>query len=114
VGLHALRRRQAPVHPRARHGRAVCIDLDGLNANTAYKARLSSNPDGSELTVSDRKRGPLALVDTQTFEVSDPSELDEGNGFPWLEVILIPFTLAGAWLLARTIRRRRLAPGGAR
>jgi hypothetical protein len=95
-------------------GRAVCIDLDAINSNAAYHARLTVNPDGSELTVVDRKHGPRALVDTQTFEVSEPSELDEGNGFPLLEVILVPVTPAGAWLLARTIRRRRLAPGGAR
>jgi hypothetical protein len=95
-------------------GRAVCIDLDAVDVHVGYATRLSPNPDGSELTVSDRKHGPLALVDTATFAVTAPSEPDDGGGFPWLGLVLVPVALVGAWLLARTIRRRRLAPGGAR
>jgi hypothetical protein len=96
-------------------GRAVCIDLDRLKTNTAYEARLTSNPDGSELTVSDRKRDPVAVVDTATFEVSDPAEpAEDGAGFPWLGLVLVPVALGGAWALARGLRRRRIAPGGAR
>ena len=95
-------------------GRAVCIDLDAIDVRAAYSTRLTASADGSELTLSDRKHGPIGVVDAQTFEVSAPSQTDGGDGFPWLGVVLVPLALAGAWLLARTIRRRRLAPGGAR
>jgi hypothetical protein len=91
-------------------GRAVCIDLESI---ADYRRRdslhLTIGAGGSELTVLDHKRTPRAVVDTQTFAVSDPSEPDAGSGFPWLGVVLVPLALAGAWLLARTIRRRRLA-----
>lgn len=95
-------------------GRAVCIDLHQVRPNDVYRMRPAMSTDGSTLTVSDRKSGPVAVVDTATFAVSDPSERDQGGRFPWLAVVLVPVALAGAWLLARTIRRRRPAPGGAR
>lgn len=96
-------------------GRAVCIDLEALRSNAAYQARLISNPDGSELTVVDHKRGPRAIVDTQTFEVSVPSEHAGGGGFPWLAVAMIPVALVAAWGFALVVRRRRhgVAPGDA-
>jgi hypothetical protein len=95
--------------------RAVCIDLHSVQPNTISRVRMSSSADGSELMLSDRKLGPVARVDTQTFEVSDPSADDEGDGFPWVLGMLAGLALVAAVLTAGLRRRRhRLAPGGAR
>jgi hypothetical protein len=97
-------------------GRAVCIDLDAIDTKGIYRKRLSVSADGSELTLADRRDGPIALVDTQTFEVREPSEHADGGGFPWLAVAMIPVALVAAWALALVVRRRRrgVAPGDAR
>ena len=104
-------------------GKAVCIDIHALTEIPAFRGALAGNSsrfglgvssDGSELSVLDRKQErPLALVDTASFEVSTPSEADDGGGFPWLELILVPLGAAAGWVLIRGLRRRRLATGGA-
>jgi hypothetical protein len=98
------------------NGRAVCIDLDALaEYKGAHRWDLTANSDGSVLTVSDQKQGPLALVNTETFEVSDLSEGSDGGGFPWLLAALASGALLAAWVLAVGLRRRgRVAPGDAR
>jgi hypothetical protein len=96
-------------------GRAVCIDLDEIGG--IYRmGRLQMSPDGSELTVAHRKRGPVAVVDTATFEVSDPSRSSDGGGFPWLAAVLAPIAALAAWTVSQWLRRRRrgIAAGGAR
>jgi hypothetical protein len=94
-------------------GRAVCVDVHALaDARNPYRTNLSIGPDGSQLTVSDRAR-PVALVDTASFEVSPPASPREGGSFPWLEVVLVSLGAAGGWMLVRSLRRRRLAAGGA-
>jgi hypothetical protein len=93
--------------------RAVCIDLHEVKPSTVYRSKLTVGADGSDLTVTDRKHGPLAVVDTASFEVSSPSP-PAGRGFPWLEVVLVPVAATAGWALVRGLRRRRLAPGGAR
>ena len=98
-------------------GRAVCIDLDSIAGYRGPRSlELTSDPDGSELSLVDRKRGPRAVLDTQTFEVSLPSEQAGGGGFPWVAVAMIPVALVAAWALALVVRRRRhgVAPGDAR
>ena len=96
-------------------GRAVCIDLEAPgDYKGANRLDLAVSPDGSELTVSNRDRGPMALVDTQTFEVIDPSEASEGGGVPWLYVTLAALAfLAAVMTLGLRRRRDRIAPGGA-
>jgi hypothetical protein len=96
-------------------GRAVCIDLDEIGG--IYRMRhLQMSPDGSEFTVAHRKRGPVAVVDTATFAVSDPSRSTDGGGFPWLAVVLAPIAALAAWTVSQWLRRRRhgIAAGGAR
>lgn len=95
-------------------GRAVCIDLHDVEPNGVYRSTLAVRSDGSELTVTDRKHGPVALVDTASFDVSEPAVPSEGGSFPWLEVILVPLGATAGWALFRGLRRRRPATGGAR
>jgi hypothetical protein len=92
-------------------GRAVCIDLHAVKPSAVYRSTLTVSSD--QLALNDRKRRPLALVDTATFEVSPPTEPDDGSSFPWLEVILVPLAAVAGWALIRAVRRRRLAPGEA-
>jgi hypothetical protein len=95
-------------------GRAVCIDLHEIGADTIGRLQMTSSADGAELTLADRKSGPVALVDTQTFEVSSPSKEDGGGGFPWVLVVAGAVAGLAAWALAHALRRRRrVAPGGA-
>jgi hypothetical protein len=101
-------------------GRAVCIDTPSLGGRgRLYQLGLGASSDGSTLTVSDGGR-PVALVDTQTFEVRGPSEPAPapraGDGDVWR--LAIPtgavVALAGAALLLIARRRHRgLAPGNA-
>src|SRR4051794_16582019 len=50
---------------------AQCIDLEGVKPRDMYQLGLNLDPASGELTVVDRGR-PVAVVDPQTFEVSDP------------------------------------------
>jgi hypothetical protein len=95
-------------------GEAVCIDLEMLH-RIVYGdggTALQPSPDGSTLTVV-APRGPTAIVDTETFEVSEPpaeeppvdSGTDDSGGAPWLAIGL--GALAAVALLAVAVRRRQ-------
>jgi hypothetical protein len=59
------------------------------------------------LTVTGNHGQPLAVVDTQTFEVSVPGDGDGGGGPPWVLLLLAGIGgLAAAILLGATGRRR--------
>ncbi|MGH2992847.1 MAG: YncE family protein [Solirubrobacterales bacterium] len=102
-------------------GRAVCIDVHPLAGHPALRnffPRPISRFElamSKDLTVLDREQ-PIALVDTQTFEVSEPSEASDGNGFPWALLVLAPIALMAAWVLSLALRKRRhgVATGGVR
>jgi hypothetical protein len=96
------------------HGHAICIDLDVVKPNALGRVQMASSDDGSELTLTDRKSGPVALIDTQTFAVSDPTAEASNAGFPWVLVLIGAAAGLAAWALAHALRRRRVAPGGAR
>jgi hypothetical protein len=94
---------------------AACIDLDDLTTEDASDARLALA--GGTLRV-EGTAGPLALVDTRTFAVSDPaakvaparrvaSASDNGGGVPWFVAFAALVPLAGVAMVAR---RRRHAP----
>jgi hypothetical protein len=94
---------------------AACIDLDDLTIEDASDARLALA--GGTLRV-EGTAGPLALVDTRTFAVSDPparvapvrrvaSSGDDGGGVPWFVALAALVPLAGVAVVAR---RRRHAP----
>jgi hypothetical protein len=91
---------------------AACIDLDDLTTEDASDARLALA--GRTLRV-DGTAGPLALVDTRTFAVRDPtakvaparpvaSAGDDGSGVPWFVAFAALVPLAGVAVVAR--RRR--------
>jgi hypothetical protein len=54
-----------------KRGTAVCIDLENLHRVVYNFTGLEPSADGSTLTVVDGSR-PIEIVDTKTFEVSDP------------------------------------------
>jgi hypothetical protein len=95
---------------------AACIDLDDLTTEDASDARLALA--GGTLRV-EGTAGPLALVDTRTFAVSDPaaakvaparrvaSATDDGGGVPWFVAFAALVPLAGVAVVAR---RHRHAP----
>jgi hypothetical protein len=94
---------------------AACIDLEDLTIEDASDARLALA--GGTLRV-EGTAGPLALVDTRTFAVSDPaarvapvqrvaSSGDDGGGVPWFVAFAALVPLAGVGVIAR---RRRHAP----
>jgi hypothetical protein len=94
---------------------AACIDLDDLTTEDASDARLVLA--GGTLRV-EGTAAPLALVDTRTFAVRDPSAKvapvrrvassrdDGGGGVPWFVAFVALVPLAG---LAVVARRRRHA-----
>jgi MYXO-CTERM domain-containing protein len=96
---------------------AACIDLDDVSTEDASDARLVQ-ADGT-LRV-EGTAGPLALVDTRKFAVSDPAAAkaaaprrvassgddDAGGGVPWFVAFVALVPLAG---LAAVARRRRHA-----
>ena len=100
--IHALDTRDAT---------AACIDLHGLAGYPGLmELRLALDPSGGRLVVDDRGLR-LAVVDTKTFEVSQPPPSpkpqagDDDGGLP-----AIPLALAGLALLAglaAAARRRR-------
>ena len=97
-------------------GSAACIDLeDGLvDPKRLWRMTLEPSPDGSTLTVVDPRQGPTAVVDTETFEVSEPpaqdasagSASDSSGGTPWLPIALGALG-AGGLLMVAVGRRRR-------
>jgi hypothetical protein len=96
-------------------GEAVCIDLDpgSVSSRKLFRMTLDPSPDGSALTVTDPKEGPVAIVDTKSFDVTQPAAAaptDSGSGdsgaAPWLAIGLGALGLA-AMSLAVLRRRRR-------
>jgi hypothetical protein len=91
--------------------RAVCIDTPSLAGRSDLdRLSLTVNGDGSALTVAHAAQ-PVALVDTQTFEVRDPSEAisrtDAGNSDAWrLIAPTAVVLLLGGVALFLIIRRR--------
>jgi hypothetical protein len=89
-------------------GAAVCIDLDpgAVPPRRLFRMNLDPSPDGSTVTVTDPKEGPVAIVDTKSFEVSEsPAEppaadgaSDHSGGAPWLLIGLGALGAAGAAL----------------
>jgi hypothetical protein len=89
-------------------GTAACVDLDALRGlRNPMLLGLDAGGSAGPLTVTGRHGQPLALVDTQTFEVSAPGEGDGGGGPPWVLLLLAGIGgLAAAILLGATGRRR--------
>jgi hypothetical protein len=97
-------------------GAAVCIDLDpgAVPPRRLFRMNLDPSPDGSTLTVTDPKEGPVAIVDTKSFEVSEPraeppaadGSSDDSGGAPWLLIALGALGAAGAALAVVRWRRR--------
>lgn len=99
-------------------GRAKCIDTPMLaNRGDLYDLTLRTAPGGVSVTVMHGRR-PLAIVDTRTFRVtkaaraSAPSRPapDRGGGDGWA-LAGFGLLLAGAAMVLRVRRRRRLATG---
>ncbi len=89
-------------------GTAACVDLNALHGlrNPMLLGLEAGGGDGP-LTVTGRHGQPLALVDTQTFEVRAPGDGDGGGGPPWVLLLLAGVGgLAAAILLGATGRRR--------
>jgi hypothetical protein len=97
-------------------GQAVCIDLDpgAVPPRRLLRMSLNPSPDGSTLTVTDPKQGPVAIVETKSFEVRQPaaeppdtdSASDDSGGAPWLVIALGALGIAGATAAAVRWRRR--------
>ena len=59
---------------------AACIDLDALAARAdLYELRLAVSADGRIVSVT-RANEPLALIDAQTFGVSEPHAAEQPDG----------------------------------
>ena len=95
---------------------AQCIDLEGVRARDIYQLGLNMDPASGELTVLNQGE-PVALVDPQTFEVSDPTppepatapaDPDGANAVAWI-AIGGGLLLIGA--LAAVLWRRRPEKG---
>jgi hypothetical protein len=95
-------------------GAAVCIDLDQgfINSRQVFRMKLEPS-DGSTLTVA-HKGTPVAIVDTETLEVSEPpkpeaeqrpGEPEESGGVPWALVGLAALGASG--VVATGLRRGR-------
>jgi hypothetical protein len=96
---------------------AQCIDLENVRARDMYQLGLNMDPDSGKLTVLDGAR-PVALVDTQTFAVSEPAEgiadtaptADAGSGgSTWLAWAAIGGGLALVGAATVLMRRRQEA-----
>jgi DNA-binding beta-propeller fold protein YncE len=96
-------------------GEAVCIDLDpgAVPPRRLFRMTLDPSPDGSTLTVTDPKEGPVAIVDTKSFDVTQPAVAppadsggDDSGGAPWLAIGLGALGLAATSLAVVRWRRR--------
>jgi hypothetical protein len=103
----------------------VCIDLDALEGRTDIAALgLKLSPESHALAVT-AKQGPLALIDTETFEVTErPAMLRQpaaggpreatapadrgGRDLPWLVIASCAALAAGTATLARRRLTRTL------
>jgi hypothetical protein len=94
-------------------GEAVCIDLDpgAVPPRRLPRMSLDPSPDGSTLTVTDPKEGPVAIVDTKSFDASEPPAAatdagsDDSGNAPWLAIGLGALGAAGIGLAAFRWRR---------
>jgi hypothetical protein len=101
-------------------GKAHCIDLPGVRPGSLGSGRLSLDPGGTRLTVSDDKGATVAVVDTATFEATAPAtdhgasvSSSSGGGLPWVMIGLgagLAVSIASIWWTPR-LHRRRLADG---
>jgi hypothetical protein len=96
-------------------GQAVCIDLDpgAVPPRRLLRMSLDPSPDGSTLTVTDPKEGPVAIVDTKSFEVSQPAaeppadeRSEDSRGAPWLVISLGALGVSAVSLAVIRWRRR--------
>jgi hypothetical protein len=89
--------------------KAVCIDLATPPRGNPYSFRLDVSPGGGELRVLNGKRGPMAVVNARSFEVTQPPAVakDERGGFPWLALGGAAAVLAAGALALLARRRRR-------
>jgi DNA-binding beta-propeller fold protein YncE len=105
-------------------GRAVCIDLPAFALHGRPPDQLSINSDGSRLTVAHGQES-LAVVETETFGVSKPSDLrpagqevdPDGGVAPWSLIVsaaVIALMAAGVLTSFRRRRSQRLAAGDVR
>ncbi len=70
---------------------AVCVDLEDISRQDMYMLRLNVDPGSGQITVLDQGT-PVAVVDPQTFAVSDPpqpelpdtSPADDSGGSSWI------------------------------
>jgi hypothetical protein len=99
-------------------GEAVCIDLDpgAVPPRQLWRMTLDPSPDGSTLTVTHSKHGPVAIVDTKSFNVGEPAaspSTEDGSdhgGAPWLAIALGALATTGIALAAISRRRRTSRP----
>jgi hypothetical protein len=95
-------------------GLAACIDLEGglVDPKRIFRMGLDPSPDGSTLAVVDPRTGPVAIVDTESFEVSEPeasaAATDDAGGAPWLLIALGVLGAGGAALAV--VRKTRRTP----
>jgi hypothetical protein len=93
---------------------AVCIDLRDLEGRNLAPMGLAIDPAAEQLTVTTRGR-PVALIDTETFAVSDPAPRadpgseDAGASFPWFLLGALAVGALAAALLTAGRRGRRSA-----
>ncbi|HEY8001109.1 MAG: LPXTG cell wall anchor domain-containing protein [Vicinamibacteria bacterium] len=96
---------------------AVCVDLPGIDREDLYMLRLDVDPASGQITVLDQG-SPVAIVDPQTFSVSDPppvavsddvAEPDAGSWVGWAAIGGGAVLVAGLGLVLW--RRRRPGDG---
>jgi hypothetical protein len=93
---------------------AACVDLHEINPNDVYTMRLDVDPASGVITVLDR-RSPVAVVDPQTFEVSDPPPAEappatpdeDSGGTSWIGWAAVGGGLVLVGVLAVLLWRRR-------
>ncbi len=95
-------------------GKAVCVDLPtSIPIRTLRSSHLGMSGDSSQLTVLDSRDHPVAIIDTGTFEVSEPgtpAPSGRDGAIPWSFLAPALVLLAAGTLVLR--RRHRLAEGG--
>ena len=102
-----------------RNATAACIDLDRFDGRNGFRLGLEVDPASGELTVLERG-DPAAIVDPETFELSDPPATaaepagdQGGDGPPWALIGAAALVGAAGSLALFRRRRRRAADDGA-